>query len=223
MRHTMTPELWNECQSPEEMLPAAGTSARKLRLWSAACGRRLWRLMTDPRSRRPIEVAEKFADGQVDEEALARAAQAAWDAHMALGDAAYFAAKAAYYAVNNAQSPDAEDVSAALVSATQLDPDDPEEEEAAQATLLREVIGPVPGRRKRFKKIWRSDTVLRLALAAYETRAKRSGHLDPACLAVLADALEDAGCADTELLNHLRRPGVHVRGCWAVDLVLGKS
>jgi hypothetical protein len=42
-------------------------------------------------------------------------------------------------------------------------------------------------------------------------------------LPILADALEDAGCADAELLGHLRSPGPHVRGCWAVDLVLGKS
>jgi hypothetical protein len=42
-------------------------------------------------------------------------------------------------------------------------------------------------------------------------------------LPLLADALEDAGCTDDELLGHLRAPGPHVRGCWAVDLVLGKS
>jgi hypothetical protein len=50
-----------------------------------------------------------------------------------------------------------------------------------------------------------------------------SRHFDPACLARLADALEDAGCTDPELLGHLRSPGPHVRGCWAVDLVLGKE
>ena len=42
-------------------------------------------------------------------------------------------------------------------------------------------------------------------------------------LPLLADALEDAGCTDADLLGHLRSPGPHVRGCWAVDLVLGKS
>jgi hypothetical protein len=40
---------------------------------------------------------------------------------------------------------------------------------------------------------------------------------------VLADALEDAGCSDAGLLGHLRSPGPHVRGCWALDLVLGKE
>lgn len=49
------------------------------------------------------------------------------------------------------------------------------------------------------------------------------GTLDPTNLLVLADALEDAGCDAGELLGHLRSPGPHVRGCWAVDLVLGKE
>jgi hypothetical protein len=49
-----------------------------------------------------------------------------------------------------------------------------------------------------------------------------SGHLDQrGCTP--RDALERAGCTDAELLGHLRGPGPHVRGCWAVDLVLGKS
>jgi hypothetical protein len=47
-----------------------------------------------------------------------------------------------------------------------------------------------------------------------------SGHLDNARLAVLSDALEEAGCDDA-ILSHLRSPGPHVRGCWAVDLCLG--
>ena len=42
-------------------------------------------------------------------------------------------------------------------------------------------------------------------------------------LPVLADALEEAGCTDADLLGHLRGPGPHVRGCWAVDLLLGKG
>jgi hypothetical protein len=48
------------------------------------------------------------------------------------------------------------------------------------------------------------------------------GRLDPDCLAVLANALEEAGATDPSLLNHLRLPGLHVRGCWAIDWVLGK-
>jgi hypothetical protein len=70
---------------------------------------------------------------------------------------------------------------------------------------------------------WRRGVVRELARVAYEERRLPEGTLDPARLSVLADALEDAGCTDPELLGHLRGPGPHVRGCWAVDLVLGKS
>jgi hypothetical protein len=64
---------------------------------------------------------------------------------------------------------------------------------------------------------------LPLAQAAYDERILPSGHLDNARLAVLSDALEEAGCTDADLLAHLRTPGPHVRGCWALDHILGKS
>ncbi len=66
-------------------------------------------------------------------------------------------------------------------------------------------------------------TVGGIAKAAYDQRQMPSGALDRFRLGVLADALEDAGCTDAELLGHLRGPGPHVRGCWALDLVLGKA
>jgi hypothetical protein len=70
---------------------------------------------------------------------------------------------------------------------------------------------------------WNDGTVVKLARAADETQRQTGGHLDRDLLAVLADALEDAGCTDTELVGHLRGPGPHWRGCWAVDALLGKS
>ena len=54
-------------------------------------------------------------------------------------------------------------------------------------------------------------------------RAVWLADLDPDRLAVLADALEEAGCDNADLLSHLRGPGPHVRGCWALDLLLGKE
>jgi hypothetical protein len=71
--------------------------------------------------------------------------------------------------------------------------------------------------------LWDNGTVAHWALAAYEYRTLPSGHLDNARLAVLADALEEAGSTDAELLAHLRGPGPHVRGCEAVDALLGRS
>lgn len=65
--------------------------------------------------------------------------------------------------------------------------------------------------------------VFSLAQAAYDERELPGGHLDNARLAVLSDALEEAGCTDETILSHLRSPGPHVRGCWALDLVLGKG
>lgn len=68
---------------------------------------------------------------------------------------------------------------------------------------------------------WLTPNVLAVATAAYDDRTP-GGTLDPARLAVLSDALEEAGC-DDGLLAALRSPGPHYRGFWALDLVLGKS
>jgi hypothetical protein len=70
---------------------------------------------------------------------------------------------------------------------------------------------------------WHDAPVVRLAQAAYEERQMPAGTLDNGRLAVLADGLEEAGCTSEDVLGHLRGPGPHVRGCWAVDLCLGKS
>jgi hypothetical protein len=59
--------------------------------------------------------------------------------------------------------------------------------------------------------------------AIYPWRQLPSGYLGSHRLAVLADALEEAGCIDADILNHCRQPGEHVRGCWVVDLLLGKE
>jgi hypothetical protein len=91
-----------------------------------------------------------------------------------------------------------------------------------QLALVREVFGN-PFRPVSLSPTCRTPLILSLAQAAYEERELPSGHLDPDHLGVLSDALEEAGCSDTELLAHLRSGGFHVRGCWALDLVLGKG
>lgn len=70
---------------------------------------------------------------------------------------------------------------------------------------------------------WQSGLIPKLAQAAYDEWQLPAGTLDNTRLAILADALEEAGCTDAEILGHLRGPGPHVRGCWPVDLCLGKS
>src|SRR5262245_5523454 len=88
-------------------------------------------------------------------------------------------------------------------------------ERRAQAGVLRDVFGN-PFRPAAFDATWRTDTVVSLAQRMSEERRF------PA-MPILADALQDAGCENAVILAHCRDPkGVHVRGCWVVDLVLGK-
>jgi hypothetical protein len=65
--------------------------------------------------------------------------------------------------------------------------------------------------------------VRRLAEEAYRRRLLPLGTLDEETLGLLADALADAGCADESILDHLRGPGPHVPGCWAVDALAGRA
>ncbi len=72
--------------------------------------------------------------------------------------------------------------------------------------------------------MWNDGTVRKLAQTAYDERHLPGGILDTARLAVLADALEEAGCKNEGILSHLRQQGtVHVRGCWAIDCLLEKT
>jgi len=84
-----------------------------------------------------------------------------------------------------------------------------------ESNLLRDVVGN-PFRPVSVDPDWLSSTVLELARQMYESR-------DFTPMPYLADALQDAGCENVEILNHCRLPGEHVRGCWVVDLLLGKS
>jgi hypothetical protein len=83
---------------------------------------------------------------------------------------------------------------------------------------LEELFGN-PFRPVSLAPAWLTPTVLKLAQAAYDNRLLPSGQLDNTGLAILADALEEAGCDNQDILSHLRGPGPLVRGCWAVDLV----
>jgi len=91
-----------------------------------------------------------------------------------------------------------------------------------QVTLLCCICGN-PFRPAIINSDWLTPTVLALAKATYEERSLPAGTLENARLAVLADALEDAGCDNADILQHCRQPGVHVRGCWVIDLLLGKE
>jgi hypothetical protein len=81
--------------------------------------------------------------------------------------------------------------------------------------VMREIFGN-PFRPVTIDPAWLTPTVTSLAQAIYDDRAFDR-------LAILADALEDAGCNQQDILDHCRQPGEHTRGCWVVDLVLGKE
>jgi hypothetical protein len=88
-------------------------------------------------------------------------------------------------------------------------------DKAAICSLLHEIFGN-PFRPVTVDPAWLTPTVVSLAQAIYDEQAFDR-------LPILADALEDAGCTNADLLVHCRSQQEHARGCWAVDLVLGKS
>jgi hypothetical protein len=90
-----------------------------------------------------------------------------------------------------------------------------EHERAAQISLLRDIFGS-PFRPVTLDPSWLTSTVTALAHGIYADRAFDR-------LPILADALQDAGCDHPDVLAHCRGPGPHARGCWVVDLILGKS
>ncbi|WP_232069784.1 hypothetical protein [Gemmata massiliana] len=84
-----------------------------------------------------------------------------------------------------------------------------------QSNLVRDIFGN-PFRPVLFSPSWRTTTATTLVARMYESR-------EFGAMPILADALQDAGCDSADVLDHCRGPGPHVRGCWVVDLVLGKE
>jgi hypothetical protein len=208
---------------------------RPARMFACACCRRLWPVLRDTRSRDALEVAERFLEGLASDKQLWAAHEDAQGARDAIrtrpGDAGREAAlvsRSAAVAVMLAVRFDVRAAAEECATAAAWASLSPGVAEATrdQVRLLHDVVGspfrpppPIPAPVLN----WSDGTGSRLARAAYDERQLPSGHLDPGHLAVLADALEEAGCGDAVLMAHLRSPGPHVRGCWAVDLVLGRG
>ncbi len=93
---------------------------------------------------------------------------------------------------------------------------------ARDLRLVRCIFGN-PFRAASVEPTWLTTTVLRLAEDAYKDWDRPYDYLAPARLVALATALQAVGCEEATLLNHLRESGPHVRGCWALDLLLGKG
>jgi hypothetical protein len=237
----MTPEEWDGCEHPKAMLEVLRGSGlashRKLRLFMAACCRRVIHTFTevdDLGREEAIGVAERYADGLADEEEREEAFADLTDGgpHRLWDDCTNLLV--ADFTQEEPDDADAVDLAVGAAEEARLqavndryeESEEIEEAEAvAQTGLVREVFGN-PGRPvvvDRAWTAWNGAAAKKLARAVYEERELPGGHLDAARLAVLADMLEEAGCANAGLLGHLRGPGPHVLGCWALDAVLGKT
>ena len=230
----MTEKEWLACEDPYPMLEHLNAnqllSDRKQRLFDCACVRRIWHLLEDPRGRRAVEVAERYADGDASLDELREA------------QAIVLASADAMAAPHPAGTPDSHSVlKAAAGTAWEFRSGaDPLQHAAealtwdglrhevrsdrllarkklaeirkTQASLLREIVGDP------FSKFLISPSYVteNLAERIYSKR-------DYECMPRLGEALQRDGCEYPKVLGHCWLPGPHVKGCWVVDLVLGQT
>jgi hypothetical protein len=215
----VTAEEWEACRTPERMLEAVRehASARKVRLFAAACCRAVLDLLADDRGRLMVEAAERLADGPRGRREVrrfdTRSPAAYGDDHDPSAEwAAWLLTRpdpvaGAQGCLNNLRNARAGDRAgrAAIARCIFANPFRPPFT-VSPATLAHN-----------------DGTAVKLATVIYNDRDPATGLLDPARLAILADALEEAGVEDAAALAHLRGPGAHCRGCHVVDAVLGRT
>jgi hypothetical protein len=217
-------------------------TARKNRLLMCALARVVWDYLPDGRSRSAVKKAEAFADGLTTPEALRRSARLADQAHQELYPtclAALRASKGKYPLQvrklerrTSAAHVAVAAASEAPISFSALDvdwkPSDPTDYFYYSSAVLDVLSQHIVLFHEMFSNPFHSTTLdpdcltlaggtaVKLAREMYE-RQRFEG------MPVLADALEDAGCDDADILDHCREPGMHFRGCWVMDLLLGKE
>ena len=223
----MTETEWMTCTDPQQMLwwlrDTGMASERKLRLFAVAFCRHQWELLTDHRSRKAVEVAELFADELASQHERNRAAVEALTAASEAGKArkgaeelslpslTAYAATAAWYTVYY----EASSAASTTCDADAVDWYVANGVEMPHPRLVREVFGN-PFRPVSIDKAWLTPNAAALAQAIYDDHAFDR-------MPDLAEALENSGCTNTAILDHCRGPGPHVRGCWVIDLLLGKE
>jgi hypothetical protein len=243
----MTEAEWLACENSGAMLEfiQGKASDRKDLLLDVACCRAIWHLLRDERNREMIRTLERIVDGpegfgllgeNVDFRNARRAARIArvelWQAAKAKMEEARGevsqSVREAYTVAAAAEVADFAGLKGNLAywvdlyycgvyeeQSTRLRCDAHEEVRRGQSDLIRDIYGN-PFRTVVFDPRWRTSDTIGVAQAIYEDRA--FGRLP-----ILADALMDAGCDDEQVVSHCRGDGPHVRGCWVVDLVLGKE
>jgi hypothetical protein len=220
----MTETEWLRCSDSLKMLEflRSKTSDRKFRLFACGCCRHVWDRLPSDHTREAVEVTERIADGLVEDSELGLI----W--HRLAED--YELDQVRQQAVRSQRR---EKVTAALTTTYSRRPQElarevawetsrlgvRREERQFQVALLCCIVGnpfrpspPLP----HAVLGWNDGTVRRIAEGIYEERAFDR-------LPVLHDALLDAGCDDEAILAHCRGAGPHVRGCWVIDLILGKE
>jgi hypothetical protein len=229
-------ERWQRSKNPRTLVDLvqerAGGGKRKFRLMAVAFCRRVWGKF-DAEQRHALEVIERYADGEAkyNEMRLAVASMRMEGYRMqpllveaARREAAVGATAVLFELLGVLWRGAPNDIEEAHRPRRSrwLDETAWESECARLCQIVRESFGHV------FEPVaidpsWRTATALELAEAAYRQRDPTDGTLEAVRLAVLADALQDAGCDSALLLDHLRGPRPHVPGCWALDLILGKE
>jgi hypothetical protein len=235
----MTEQEWLQSPEPVQMVthlcdhsgvPRTKGGRRKLRLFGCACCRRAVSLFPGEPWWSVVDLAERLADGTVSktevEGALQEVEPLVPDGE---GDQVRQARRSLYSAVCQlCRSAQTAAVACSLVGKARRWLGCGEAEECAvQADLVRDLFGNPFGTPPSIPASvlqWSQGIVRRLAEETYKQRQLPSGQLDNARLAVLADALEEAGCQDQDILGHLRQPeAIHVRGCSVLDALLDKE
>jgi hypothetical protein len=228
-RAAVTEAEWLACENPNHalyLLRAVGSrSRRKDRLAAAAGLRQFWADLS-PQQRQAVTAGERYADGEIRFPELRAAA-------VRVSSGAGGTLPGAVARVTHREAADALwnttvlFLSVVVGGPVYTNPPFPEARAYAQRgrpmmVILRCIFGN-PFHPATLDPAWLTPILTDLATVAYNERAMPSGELDTARLAVLADALEEVGCTNADILNHLRSLGPHVRGCWAVDLLTGRS
>jgi hypothetical protein len=218
----MTEDEWLSSIGLFALLGYANTQGwtRKIRLYSCACCRVAERLAPNDWMRDVIARAERYADGGLADSTIVRYRREAEKQWVSVSSRTPLPPEAGIYlAIQDAcrLNDDGHMMLSwrRLVSRpNSLQQTSERDAEALLRPPFRDIFGN-PFRAVAFDPSWRSSTAVAVARQMYESR-------DFTGMPVLADALQDAGCDNDDVLTHCRGDGVHVRGCWVVDLVLGK-
>lgn len=225
----MTEAEWLSCGDVSRMLNAVDPHEydRRLRLFACGCCRRIWNLLDTEASRLLVELSEQYADGLATYHDLQKANvlhRTSPSKHCRATDAAIDAAaafEASYRSSAMCFQRCANSAAEAVALATCEDGQSftkwiaEHKEKWHQRSVLTDII-PNPFRPVALDPSWRTEAVVALAEGIYAERAFER-------MPVLADALEDAGCSHDGILRHCRGDGPHVKGCWVVDLLTGRT